>query len=78
MAAQNCRTPFDAGFGQLRVQRLKALRHRHRRHEIAPEIADQPFDFAFVIALAGPTEPVWRFAVDPSSEGGRGSGRGKS
>src|SRR5476651_70110 len=40
------------------VQRLKALKHRDWYEEVPPCIADEPFDFALVVAFARSAEPV--------------------
>ena len=40
------------------IERLKALEGGHRHQEIAPRVAHQTLDLAFVIALAGTSEPV--------------------
>src|SRR5271163_4217837 len=42
----------------MRVQRLEALEHRDWHEEVPSRIADQPFDFALVVAFARPAEPV--------------------
>src|SRR5579862_7139932 len=41
------------------VEGLEALEHRDRDQEVAPRVTDKAFDLAFVIAFAGPTEPVF-------------------
>ena len=58
VAAQDRLTPFDAGVEKARVERVKTLRDRQRRHEVAPDIADQPFHLALVVSLARPAEAV--------------------
>lgn len=58
MAAQDRRTPLAATIDQLRVQRIKAFHDWHRRHEVAPDIADQPLHLAFVIAFTRQAKPV--------------------
>src|SRR4051812_6574923 len=40
------------------VQRLEALKHRDGYKEVPSRVADQPFDFALVIAFARTTEPI--------------------
>src|ERR1700752_272437 len=37
---------------QLRIEFSEAVRAWDRHHEVAPHVADQPFDLAFIIALA--------------------------
>src|SRR5262245_1321834 len=58
MAAQTVSHSTAAAFQQMGVQRLKALEHRDGYEEVPSRIADEPFDFAFVVALATPAEPV--------------------
>src|SRR5271156_6800053 len=61
-----------AALQQLRVELSEAGRVRDRHHEVAPRIADQPFDLALVVALAWPAEAVGeqvvglQLAEDPS------------
>ena len=40
------------------VQGLEALEHRDRYEKVPSCITDKPFDLAFVVAFAGPAEPV--------------------
>src|SRR6266566_919833 len=40
------------------VQRREALKHRDGYEEVPSRIADQPFDFALVIAFARSAEPI--------------------
>jgi hypothetical protein len=40
------------------VQRLEALEHRDWYEKGPPRIADEPFDFALVVAFARSAEPV--------------------
>lgn len=40
------------------IQRLEALKHRDCYEEVASRIADQPFDFALVVAFARSAEPI--------------------
>ena len=42
----------------MRVQRLEALEHRDRHEEVPSCIADEPFDFALVVAFARSAEPI--------------------
>ena len=58
MTAQPIAEPAAAVVEQLRIQRCEARRSRHRHQVIASDEADQPFDLAFVVALAGTAEPV--------------------
>jgi hypothetical protein len=55
--AQDRLTPFRQASGT-RIERLIALRDGKGRHEVAPDITDQPLHLALVVALAGPAEPV--------------------
>ena len=61
-----------AALQQLRVELSEAGRVRDRHHEVAPRVADQPFDLALVVALARPAEAVGeqvvrlQLAEDPS------------
>src|SRR5271168_3297466 len=45
------------------VQRLEALEHRDWYEKVPTRIADEPFDFALVVALARPAEPVLKQVV---------------
>jgi hypothetical protein len=57
---------------QLRVELGEAGRVRDRQHEVAPRVADQTFNLAFVVAFARPPEAVGeqvvglQLAEDPS------------
>ena len=58
VTAQALAHPLAAAVGQMRVERLEAFERRHRHHEVAARVADQPLDLAFVIALVGrPCDP---------------------
>src|SRR5580704_17126088 len=58
MAAQTVRHSMAAAFQQMGVQRLEALKHRDWYEEVPSRIADEPFDFALVVAFARSAEPV--------------------
>src|SRR6266700_1293723 len=58
MAAQTVSHSTAAAFQQMGVQRRKALEHRDWYEEVPSRIADEPFDFALVVAFARPAEPV--------------------
>jgi hypothetical protein len=58
MATQDRLTTSGAGMQKPRVQGVKAVSDGQRRHEVAPDIADQALHLAFVVALAGTPEPV--------------------
>ena len=45
------------------VQRLEALERRDRYEEVPSRIADEPFDFALVVAFARSAEPVFEQVV---------------
>jgi hypothetical protein len=53
VAAQDIALTLAALLLQPSVECLPGGEARHRHHEVAPGIADQPLDAAFVIALAG-------------------------
>jgi hypothetical protein len=42
----------------LLVQRRQSDRPRHRHQQVPPDPADQPLDFAFVVALTRAAKPV--------------------
>src|SRR6202049_1039744 len=60
MAAQTVRHYHStaAAFQQMGVQRLEALEHRDWYEVIPSRIADEPFDFALVVAFARSAAPV--------------------
>src|SRR5271169_5476700 len=58
MAAQTVRHSTAAAFQQMGVQRLEALEHRDWYEVVPSRIADEPFDFALVVAFARSAEPV--------------------
>jgi hypothetical protein len=58
MAAQTVSHSPAAAFQQMAVQRFEALEHRDWYEEVPSRIADQPFDFALVVAFARSAEPV--------------------
>ena len=47
-----------AAVHQIGIQRLEVSEHRDRHKEVPTRIADKPFDFALVVALAGAAKPV--------------------
>jgi hypothetical protein len=58
MTTQDRLAPPAAAMQEPGVQGVKAVRHRQRRHELTPDIADQPLHLAFVVALTRPAKPV--------------------
>src|SRR3954468_11583319 len=58
MATQTVSPSTEAAFQQIGVHRLEALKHRDGYKEVPSRVADQPFDFALVIAFARTTEPI--------------------
>jgi hypothetical protein len=58
MATQTVSPSAKAAFQQVGVQRLEALEHRDWYEEVPSRIADQPFNFALVVASARSAEPV--------------------
>src|ERR1700724_3152746 len=58
MAAQTVRHSTAAAFQKMGVQRLEALEHRDWYEVVPSRIADEPFDFALVVAFARSAEPV--------------------
>src|SRR3982074_234183 len=58
VAAQTVRHSTAAAFQQMGVQCLEALEHRDWYEVIPSRIADEPFDFALVVAFARPAESV--------------------
>ena len=63
VTAQSIAEPPAAVVNQLGVERRKARRPRHRHQVVAPDPADQAFDLALVVALAGAAEPVFEQVV---------------
>src|SRR5450759_3311524 len=57
-AAQTVRHSTAAAFQQIGVQRFEALERRDWYEEVPSRIADEPFDFALVVAFARPAEPI--------------------
>src|SRR5947209_7798639 len=58
VTAQPIPEPAPTTLEQLLVQRYQAHRPRHRHQQVPADPADQPLDFAFVVAFAGPPEPI--------------------
>ena len=58
MATQTVSHSTAAAFQQMGVQRLEALEHWDWYQEVPARIADQPLDFALVVAFAGSAEPI--------------------
>ena len=58
MAAQTVRHSTAAAFQQMGVQRLEALEHRDWNEVVPSRIADEPFDFALVVAFARSAETI--------------------
>src|SRR6516165_5957100 len=58
MAAQAVRHPTTAAVQKISVQRFEALEDRKRNEEVPSRVTDEPLDFALVIALARPAEPI--------------------
>src|SRR5271165_4236064 len=63
VAAQTVRHPTTAALHKIGVQRLEALENRNRNEEVPSGVADQPLDFAFVVAFARPTETILEYVV---------------
>ena len=63
MTAQAIPEPAATTLEQLLVQRRKARRPRHRHQQVAAGPADQPLNLAFVVAFAGPAEPVGKHVM---------------
>jgi hypothetical protein len=57
VSAQPIPEPAPTTLEQLLVQRYQADRSRHRHQQVPADPADQPLDFAFVVAFAG--RPNW-------------------
>src|SRR5689334_14945878 len=58
VTAQPIPEPAPTTLEQLLVQRHQADRPRYRHQQVPADPADQPLDFALVVAFAGPAEPV--------------------
>ena len=58
MAADPVIEPLEAALLEMRIELGEAGEGRDRHQEVAPRIADQALDLAFVVALAGPAEAV--------------------
>src|SRR3982074_687283 len=58
MATQPVSHSAATAFQKMGVQRVEALEHWDWYEEVPARIADQPFDFALVIAFAGSAEPI--------------------
>src|SRR5215207_4255404 len=58
MATQTISHATAAALQQIGVQRLEALEYRDWYEEVPARIADQPFDFALVVAFARSAEPI--------------------
>src|SRR5664280_1404257 len=57
-AAQTVSHSTAAAFQQIGVQRFEALERRDWYEEVPSRIADEPFDFALVVAFARSAEPI--------------------
>src|SRR5208337_5328057 len=58
MASQAIVHATAAALQQVVVESFEAVEHRDRHQEIAPRKANEPLDFAFVVAPARPAEAV--------------------
>ena len=58
MAADAVIEPLEAALLEMRIELGEAGEGRDRHQKVAARIADQALDLAFVVALAGPAEPV--------------------
>jgi len=56
ISAQPVRQPLAATLQKMRIQRLEVGEHRDRHHEVPSRVADEPFDLAFIVALAWTAE----------------------
>jgi len=56
--AQDRNLPLLAGVEQTNVQFIDAAHPRQRHHAIAPDIANQAFDLALVVAFGWPTKAI--------------------
>ena len=52
MTAQPSSLPLPATLQEMRVQCFKAVEHRNRHKKVAPRVAHQTLNFAFVVTLA--------------------------
>jgi hypothetical protein len=70
MASRAFNLTAETPFNEPRVQRFKRRRMRNRRQIIKPHELHQPFDLAFVVALARPSKAVGKEKMaDQFSEG---------
>src|SRR3977135_4012958 len=58
MATQTVSHSTATAFQKMGVQRVEALEHWDWYEEVPARIADQPFDFALVVAFAGSAKPI--------------------
>ena len=58
MTTQTVSPSTAAALQQMGVQHLEALEHRDGYEEVPARIADQPFDFALVVAFARSAEAI--------------------
>ena len=63
VTAQAITEPAATPLEQLLVQRREACRPWHRHQQVAARPADQSLNFAFVVAFAGPAEPVGKHVM---------------
>src|SRR6476620_2940523 len=63
VTAQPIPEPNATTLEQLLVQRRQSDRPRHRHQQVPPDPANQPLDFAFVVAFAGPTKPIGKHVM---------------
>src|SRR5207248_9297457 len=63
VTAQPIPEPAPTTLEQLLVQRHQADRPRYRHQQVPADPADQPFDFAFIVAFAGPPEPIFKHVM---------------
>jgi hypothetical protein len=58
MPARPVRQPLAATLQKMRIQRLEVGEHRDRHHKVPSRVADEPFDLAFIVALAWTAKPI--------------------
>ena len=58
MATQTVSHSTATAFQKMGVQRVEALEHWDWYEEVPARIADQPLDFALVVAFAASAEPI--------------------
>src|SRR4030081_3863158 len=58
LTAQDRLTPLHTGVKESGVERVETVRHRKRRHEVAPDISHQALDLALVVTLARSAKAV--------------------